>query len=126
MKPDDEEIDKYLSLKPFSFDFLERFELQQHEIFEDTYSSIYTLSVELWLCQVSTDEPHPQLRLLFGEVQKLNFQPSFPLTLRLRIRSLRQDQWEYLRYAVSDDDAGLSFYCRSFEASLVENDRTQE
>lgn len=126
MESGDKAIDEYLSFEPASFDFLNRFEVQQHEIWEDTYSSRYTLSVEIWLSQYSSDEPHPQLRLRFEEVQKLGFGTQFsPLTLRLNIRSLRQDQWEYLRYAITDEEGLLSFYSRGFKADLVEGHRGQ-
>ncbi len=121
MESGDKAIDEYLSFGPYAFEFLDRFDVQQHEIFEDTYSSRYILSVEIWLSQYSSEEAHPQLRLQFGEVQQLHFQPQFsPSVFRLSVRSLRQDQWEYLRYSVSDEEGGLSFYSRSFKAVLVE------
>src|ERR1700739_4006728 len=102
MESADRAVDEYLSFEPASFAFLNRFEVQQHEIWEDTYSSRYTLSVEIWLSQYSSNEPHPQLRVRFEEVQELCLrEQSSPLTLHLNIRSLRQDQWEYLRYAVT-------------------------
>ena len=121
MESHDRAIDEYLSFQPASFDFLDRFEMQQHEIWEDTYSSKYSLSVEIWLSQYSSDEPHPQLRLRFEDVQKLCLQEQIsPFTLHLNIRSLRQDQWEYLRYAVTDEEGRFSFYSRSFKADLVD------
>lgn len=121
MEPSDKAINEYLSFEPASFDFLNRFEVQQHEIWEDTYSSRYTLSVEIWLSRYSSDEPHSQLRLRFEEVQELCLrEQSSLLTLHLNIRSLRQDQWEYLRYAVTDVEGKLSFYSRGFKADLVE------
>jgi hypothetical protein len=121
MESGDRAVDEYLSFEPASFDFLNRFEVQQHEIWEDTYSSRYTLSVEIWLSQYSSNEPHPQLRLRFEEVQELCFREQFsPLTLHLNIHSLRQDQWEYLRYAVTEREGRLSFYSRSFKADRVE------
>ena len=127
MESGDKAIDDYLLFEPASFDFLNRFEVQQHEIWEDTYSSRYTLSVEIWLSQYSSNEPSPQLRLRFDEIQKLCFQEQFsPFTLRLNIRSLRQDQWEYLRYAVTDEEGRLSFYSRGFKADLVEGNGAQK
>ncbi|SRR5260370_40095546 len=126
MESGDRAIDEYLSFEPASFDFLNRIEVQQHELWEDTYSSKYTLSVEIWLSQYSSNEPHSQLRLRFEEVQKLCLQEQFsPFTLHLNIRSLRQDQWEYLRYAVTDEEGRLSFYSRSFKADLVGGTGTQ-
>jgi hypothetical protein len=120
MESDDKSIDEYLSFEPSSFDFLDRFEVQQREIFEDTYISQYTLSVEIWLSQYSSEEPHSQLRLRFGEVQELQVQQQLsPLVLHLNIRSLHRDQWEYLRYAVTSEEGKLSFCCRSFKADLV-------
>ena len=38
MEPGDKAINEYLSFEPASFDILNRFEVQQHEIWEDTYS----------------------------------------------------------------------------------------
>jgi len=120
MESGDKAIDEYLSFEPSSFDFLDRFEGQQREIFEDIYNSRYTLSVEIWLSQYSSEEPHSQLRLQFGEVQELQVQQQLsPLVLHLNIRSLHRDQWEYLRYAVTSEEGRLSFYCRSFKADLV-------
>jgi hypothetical protein len=74
MKSNDGAIDEYLSFEPASFDFLDRFDVQQQEIWENAYSSRYILSVEIWLSQYSSEEPHPQLRLHFEEVQKLYLQ----------------------------------------------------
>src|ERR1700730_857488 len=127
MESGDRAIDEYLSFEPSAFDFLDRFGVQQHEIFEDTYSSRYMLSVEIWLSQYSSEESHPQLRLQFGEVQDLHFrQQCYPLVLHLNVRSLRKDQWEHLRYAVTSEEGRLSFYCRSFKADLIEGNGTKK
>jgi hypothetical protein len=57
---------------------------------------------------------------VFDDVQQLQLKASAGyLTLPLIIRSLRDDQWEYLRYRVIDlEEEVLSFYSRSFEAQL--------
>lgn len=121
MESGDKSIDEYLSFNPSAFEVLDRFTVQQYEIFEDTYSSRYFLSVEIWLSQYSSKKAHTQLRLRFGGIQELRFHQGFyPLTLCLGIRSVRQDQWEYLRYSVADEEGRVSFYCRSFKADLVE------
>lgn len=127
MESGDRAIDEYLSFEPSAFDFLDRIEVQQHEIFEDTYSSRYILSVEVWLSQYSSEEAHPRLRLRFDEVQELHIQQQYsPLVLHLNIRSLRKDQWEHLRYAITSEGGKLSFYCRSFKADLVEGNGTPQ
>jgi hypothetical protein len=127
MESGDRTIDEYLSFEPLAFDFLDRIEVQQHEIFEDTYSSRYILSVEVWLSQYSSEEAHPRLRLRFDEVQELHIQQQYsPLILHLNIRSLRKDQWEDLRYAITSEEGKLSFYCRSFKADLVEGNGTPQ
>ncbi|GHO47212.1 hypothetical protein [Ktedonospora formicarum] len=120
MEHSDKALDHYLSLNPSYFDLFERLDLRQQEIWIDTYSSKYSLSVEIWLGTGVSDDRR-QLRLVFDDVQELQLQAGAGyLTLPLVIRSLRNDQWEYLRYRVIDrEEEVLSFYSRSFEAQLV-------
>jgi hypothetical protein len=121
MMHSDKALDYYLSLNPTFFDVLDRFELRQREVWVETYSSKYVLSLELWLSAGVSDDPN-RLRLIFDDVQQLRLQAGAGyLTLPLAIRSLHNDQWEYLRYRVIDrEEEVLSFYSRSFEAQLVE------
>ena len=60
MEHSDKALDHYLSLDPTSFDLFDRFDLRQQEIWIDTYSSKYGLSLELWL---STGRSGDQCRL---------------------------------------------------------------
>ncbi|HEY0753658.1 MAG TPA: hypothetical protein VGD98_06830 [Ktedonobacteraceae bacterium] len=126
MKYSDKAFDHYLSLDATSFDLLERFDLRQREIWIDTYSSKYVLSLELCFGTGRSDDQR-RLRLIFDDVQQLQLKASggYP-TLPLVIRSLHNDQWEYLRYHVSDrEEEILSFYSRGFAAQLVE-EKTQQ
>jgi hypothetical protein len=121
MEHSDKALDHYWSLDPTSFDLLERFDLRQQEIGIDTYSSKYVLSLELWLRTGRSDDQR-RLHLIFDDVQQLHLKAGGGyLTLPLVIRSLRQDQWEYLRYRVMDrEEETLSLYSRRFEAHLLE------
>jgi hypothetical protein len=120
MNQSDKALNHYFSLQPNSFDMLARFNLQQHEVWIDTYSSKYILSLEIWLRTGIHDDTR-QLRLIFNDIQRLRFEAKAGyLTLPLTIRSLRKDQWEYLRYHVTDrEDEILSFYSQGFEAQLI-------
>jgi hypothetical protein len=120
MKQSDKALDYYFSLQPDFFDVLARFDLQQHEIWIDTYSSKYVLSLELWLRTGIYDDPR-RLRLIFNDIQQLRFEAKAGyFTLPLTINSLRKDQWEYLRYHVSDrKEKIISFYSQGFEAQII-------
>jgi hypothetical protein len=59
--------------------------------------------------------------LIFNDIQQLRFEAKAGyFTLPLTINSLRKDQWEYLRYHVSDrKEKILSFYSQGFEAQII-------
>lgn len=127
MAQSDKALDHYFSLHPDAFDVLDRFDLRQHEIWTDTYSSKYVLSLDIWL-RIGISDDLRQLRLIFNDVQQLRFEAKAGyLTLPLTIRPLREAQWEYLRYRVSDrEEKVLSFYSRDFEAQLIEEEHSPE
>ncbi len=67
------------------------------------------------------DDPR-RLRLTFEGVRNLRttFQ-GFTLLPRIDIRSIRDNQWERLRYEVKDVEGHtFSFFCRGFQAQIVE------
>lgn len=117
----DKALEYYLSLNPAFFDVLDRFELRLREIWIDTYSSTYILSLDIRLSPGISDDPR-RMHLFFDHVENLQLTTrGYCFPLPLTIHSLRNDQWEYLKYSVTDhEDEALCFYSRTFEAQLVE------
>ncbi len=116
----DEAVEHFLYLNPSLFDVLDRFEVRQTAPEE---GSEVELIVEIWL-RVLLDEEEDlrRLRLTFFGVRDLKFQAQGLVNgLELSIRSIKDYQWEGLRYEVHDKESltPLSFYCWRFEADLI-------
>lgn len=116
---DEQAIRAYQALNPTLFDVLDRFDLSQHSHADHQHE----LSVELWLRMYESEDEDPRrLRLTFEGVRNLTttFQ-GFTLLPRIAIRSIRDRQWEHLHYEVKDDEGNtFSFFCRDFQAQIVE------
>lgn len=122
MTDDEKAISAYQALNPTLFDILDRFDLSQHYFPDQRHE----LSLELWLRMYENEYDDPRrLRLSFAGVRSLRttFQ-GFMLLPRIDIRSIRDYQWEYLKYEVKDaENDTFSFFCRSFHAQIVEEKR---
>ncbi len=110
MMNSDKAVEYFQSLNPSLFDVLDRFEVRQTKPDED---SKVQLIVEIWL---------RHLHLTFFGVRDLKFQAQGLVKgFELSIRSIKDYQWEGLRYEVHDKESltPLSFYCWRFEADLI-------
>jgi hypothetical protein len=120
MMNSDKAVEYFQSLNPSLFDVLDRFEVRQTKPDED---SKVQLIVEIWL-RVLLDEEEDlrRLHLTFFGVRDLKFQAQGLVKgFELSIRSIKDYQWEGLRYEVHDKESltPLSFYCWRFEADLI-------
>lgn len=110
----DSHIEHYVSLKPYHFNHLRRFDLKQAEEYQ-------TLILEL-----EDETESGLLTLTFEGIHELGFLPRGfqPIPLYLEIVSIVERQWEGMNYQVfnSEQDVKLSFYCRHFRASVQEID----
>jgi len=113
----DAHVENYHSLKPGQFCNLHRFELQQ------TDERHQTLILEL-----NDKAEGRQITLAFEGIISLEFLPRGfqPTPLYLEIVWIRERQWEGINYQVfnTEQDVRLSFYCRSFHASLQDCDHS--
>lgn len=118
----DKAVEHYLSLNPTLFDVLDKFEVRQERPDEDE-DSRFEMVVEIWLrILLDAEEDRRRLRLIFFGVRDLKFHAQGLVNgLELSIYSIKDYQWEGLRYAVHDDESltPLSFYCWRFEASFI-------
>ncbi len=124
MTEHDEAIRQYLSLSPRRFAVLEEVEVRQRS----TGGAPATeLTLELWLrASENEDADSQRLYLSFENVSelKINSRGFFQIPL-LEIVSIRDSQWEGLKYRVADTEENqLSFYCRRFDASIKYRDNT--
>jgi hypothetical protein len=114
----DAQIEHYISLKPFQFSLLRRFELKQAK-------ECQTLVLDL----ENATETH-QLTLTFESIHGLEFLPRGfqPIPLYLEVISIVDRQWEGVNYQVfnSEQDVKLPFYCRHFQARVQEIDHSDE
>lgn len=120
MTKSDEVIDKYWSFNPRLFSILDRLEMYQKSTGE---SPAHMLSLKIWL-RASEDESDDlrRLYLSFDTVSELKINPrSFIQIPVLDIVSIKEYQWEGLKYRVADTEENqLSFYCKQFEVTLVD------
>jgi hypothetical protein len=118
MAENDRAIDRYWSFHPKLFSVLDRLELSQKSTGE---SPAYVLSLEIWFRPSEKDDDPRQLHLSFENVIDLKFNPSDFIEISLlEILSIREYQWEKLRYRVVDTEGNqLSFYCKQFEVEIV-------
>ncbi len=116
----DEAVEHFLSLNPTLFDVLDRFEVRQTAPEE---GSEVELIVEIWLrVLLDEEEDRRRLHLTFVGVRDLKFETQGLVNgLELSVYSIKNYQWEGLRYEVRDEESAitLSFYCWHFEADLI-------
>jgi hypothetical protein len=116
---DDKDIRQYWSLNPREFHILDRLIMSQ------TYPAkrpTEILGLELVLRSKEAADRR-RLVLSFSGVEELQVTPHASLIqfLMLEIRSIRDRQWENLKYEVKEtEEDTLSFYCASFEANIEE------
>ena len=116
---DDKAMSQYWSLNPREFYLLDQLILSQ------TYPakrSTEILTLELVLRPIEAMDRR-RLVLSFSGVEELQVTPHASLIqfLMLEIRSIRDRQWENLKYEVKEtEEDTLSFYCASFEANIEE------
>jgi hypothetical protein len=119
MIDEEQAIRAYLELNPTQFDVMDKFELHQQYSLDQEHK----LFLELWLRMYENEyDDARRLRLTFEGVRDLKtaFQ-GFTLLPKIVIRSIRDYQWEQLRYEVKDaEDNCVSFFCRSFQAEIIE------
>ena len=118
MTDKDELVDHYWSLRPTLFNVLDVMRLHQRKLDEDAPVRL-ELELVLRLFEQENDD-RERLHLVFFGVTDLKFSGTglvvFPL---LEIFSIRDFQWERLKYRVKEIENGeLSFYCESFTATL--------
>jgi hypothetical protein len=106
-------IEQYKALGPHKFSFLRQLTLSQDAMSEDALS----LTLEL----LSDEDKIGELHLLFFGVQqlKMNIERDY-LQMKIEISSMREAQWEHLKYFIKAEDNQLSFYCKRFEIKLVD------
>ena len=124
MIDDEQAIRAYLALNPAQFDILDRFELRQQYSLDQEHN----LYLEIWLRMYENEyEDSRRLRLTFEGVRDLKtiFQ-GFTLLPSIVIRSIRDYQWEQLRYEVKDADGNsFTFFCRRFQAQIIETKKIE-
>lgn len=120
MAEPNEAIHRYWSLNPKLFPVLDKLELYQKSTGN---SQAHMLVLELWL-RVSENEEDDlrRLHLSFHHVSELKMHPhGFIQISFLEITSIKDYQWENLKYRVHDAEGDqLSFYCHQFEVNVVE------
>ena len=116
---DDKAVRHYWSLNPREFHILDQLILSQ------TYPakrSTELLTLELVLRSKEVTDRR-RLVLTFSGVEELQVTPHASLIqfLMLDIKSIRDRQWDYLKYEVKEtEEDTLSFYCESFESRIKE------
>lgn len=129
MTEHDPAIAHFLSLHPALFDVLDTMQIRQTELPESYQSGEpyeVELVVELWLRVLMDEyEDRRRLHMTFYGVDQLKLRTGKTINgVEIVIRSIKNDQWEKLRYAVFEKEQsqmGLSFYCRGFEATIEES-----
>lgn len=121
---EDSKIASFNSLKPWEFTIVDRILIRQ-DLFGTPGRGV-PRNLDLWLVR-SLGEEYPKLVLRFFRVSSLVFAPPAPYPFELvflTIHSLRERQWEYFNYQVSqtEQENPLSFICRTFEATIVEGE----
>lgn len=116
----EEAICQYWSFNPKLFSVLDKLQLHQKSTGE---SPAHMLVLELWL-RVSENEEDDlrRLHLSFHNVSELKIQPPGCIQIPfLEITSIKDYQWENLKYRVHDAEGNqLSFYCNQFEVNVIE------
>lgn len=118
MAESDKAIGRYWSFHPRLFSVLDRLEFSQKST---GGSPAYVLSLELWFRPSEKDDDPRRLHLSFENVIDFKFNPNgFVEISLLEILSIREKQWENLKYRVVDTEENqLSFYCKQFEVEIM-------
>ncbi len=118
----DENIERYKSLNPSLYSVLDQLELYQKGTGRAPASM---LSMEIWFrLSVNEGDDPRRLHLSFFDVNdlKVNAQGFVQVPL-LEIVSIKEYQWENLKYRVEDAEGNqLSFYCKKFTANIEERE----
>lgn len=117
------DVEAYQSMLPWKYSFLESFQLLHSEMDDD--SQLPSLSVQISLLN---DDNGSILSLSFQGVRNLRMQLTRDyVQLRgLEITNIGSSQWEGLKYLVHETEENqLSFYCKSFKASVIENENVE-
>jgi hypothetical protein len=117
------DVEIYKSMHPWKYTFLESFKLSHSE--EDEDSQLSSLLAQISLLN---DDNGSILSLTFQGVKNLRVQLTRDyIQLRgLEITNISSSQWEGLSYFVHETEENqLSFYCKSFEASVIESEKVE-
>ena len=122
-------IEHYLSLNPTLYDVLDRMQIRQTalpELYQSGEPYEVEMIIELWLrILVDEYEDNRRLHLTFYGADQLKMRTgSLVNGVEITIRSIKDAQWEKLRYYVYEQEQsqmGLSFYCRGFDAVIEES-----
>jgi hypothetical protein len=106
-------LDRFYSLEPRRFGFMERLELWRYSLPDDSPGLALTL--------IMSGATPARLRLDFQNVRDLKIgRLEHNLTWFLEIRSIRDHQLEELNYrVVESEEDSISFYCADFQARLA-------
>lgn len=115
----DPAIEQYWALNPLRFDILDR--LVYSQSYTEQQGHQVTVELRLRIGEREEDDRR-RLRIVCTGVKDLRLQfGGFMHFPRITIRSIRDWQWEDLRYEVADEEQGtFSLYCRAFQALLEE------
>ncbi len=118
----DEAITHYLALHPWDYYDLERFEFVPPLAYLVTVTTGTRQDRELRLALRAPATAGRLTRTFFG-VEQLRFEPDGDICFHLSITSIRDRQWERLKYLVHEEEHyTLRFYCARFEAATPEVD----
>ena len=112
-------LDRYYSLVPRNFPVLVRLEILQ-TIPPEMLLGAISIHIEL---RPSEEEDRRRLFLSFQGVVNLQIKQEWSefAFSEIKVVSIQDHQWEQLNYKVYDEDEeSISFFCRSFEASIKE------
>jgi hypothetical protein len=120
----DEAIAHYLALHPWDYYDLERIEFVPPLAYLVTATPGAGQDRELRLA-LRAPATAGRLTLTFFGVEQLRFEPQGDICFHLSITSIRDRQWERLKYLVHEEEHDtLRFYCAQFEAATPEVDGT--
>lgn len=114
-KQNDEEIARYLALRPWEYFDLERLELEPPL----TYLRSGTKQDRVLRIILRSPSTGARLVLAFFGVEQLRFQTDGYFMFHLNITSIRDRHWERLKYIVHEEEEDtLRFYCERFESAM--------
>lgn len=120
MSASDPRIERYLSLRPSGLRILEALSITRQVSSERATDFVLTLRLKF----IGSGESGRVLYLEFTGVRDLKVgNLEGLLGLAIEISPVRDQQLEGIRYRVSEEEHGtLSFWCGSFDASLIESE----